>query len=503
MIGRTLGGYRVIEQIGLGGMATVYKAYDPGTDRFVALKVLPEHYSKDPTFRERFQREAKAIAKLEHPRILPIFAYGEEDGAAYLVMRYMESGTLAEAMSQGRLALSAASQIVTQVADALDYAHEHGIIHRDVKPSNVLLDKNGNTYLTDFGIAKMVEGASDLTGSGLIGTPHYMSPEQCTGRKDLTPASDQYSLGIILYEMVTGQKPFQAETPVAVVMKHLHDPLPSPRSFRPDLPDAMERPLYKALAKEPHQRFESCRALASAFARALASAQVVDDQTVKMPAGDEGATLAIGGAQAGETTSAAAPPPSARRRIPAWAALAGLAVIVVLAGAAILGGLFRPKTPPPPAIPATDQAGPPGPIVGPPERSVVVRVAKTCPLPTITARDNVFVRVGWVSGSADEVDNAARHLKFVVTLDGKELPVAPPARSPIQGGGTDLYGCGAPGGTGFAEYFDFALGKLAAGPHTIAVEFILDATVTDVGTPVGPGSVGKLERSFEVAPAGG
>ena len=205
MIGKTLGGYRVIEQIGMGGMATVFKAYDASTDRYVAIKTLPQQYSQDPMFRTRFEREAKAIAKLEHLHILPIFAYGEEDGIVYMAMRYMDTGTLTDLIRQRKLTLTEATRFLNQMASALDYAHNHDVIHRDIKPSNVLLDSQGNTFLTDFGIAKMVEGSSlkgeggavlDLTGTGIIGTPSYMSPEQCRGEKNLPPASDQYSLEI-------------------------------------------------------------------------------------------------------------------------------------------------------------------------------------------------------------------------------------------------------------------------------------------------------------------
>ena len=181
MIGRTLGNYRVIEQIGLGGMATVFKAYDPDMDRFVAIKILPQQFSNDPQFKERFHREAKAIAKLEHIHILPIFAYGEEDGIAYMVMRYLQGGTLTDRIAEGALPFDEASRLLDQLASALDHAHTHGILHRDMKPSNVLLDDDGNAYLMDFGIAKIVESTVDLTGDRLLGTPAYMSPEQCSG----------------------------------------------------------------------------------------------------------------------------------------------------------------------------------------------------------------------------------------------------------------------------------------------------------------------------------
>jgi tRNA A-37 threonylcarbamoyl transferase component Bud32 len=268
MIGQTLGTYQIVEEIGTGGMAKVYKAYDPGTDRHVAIKVLPDHYSSDPVFRERFQREAKAIAKLEHVHILPIFGYGEENSRAYFVMRYMQTGTLGDTLTQGPLSLEEASRLLGQMAAALDAAHEQGIIHRDVKPSNILLDKHRNAYLSDFGIAKILE-AADLTGSGIIGTPLYMSPEQCNGEKNLTNASDQYALAVILYQMITGSPPYEGDTPMAIIMKHVNSPLPDARSLRPDLPEAAARVIERALSKSPARRYASCSEMASEFAAVI------------------------------------------------------------------------------------------------------------------------------------------------------------------------------------------------------------------------------------------
>jgi serine/threonine-protein kinase len=275
MIGSTLGSYRIVEQIGMGGMATVYKAYDAGTDRYVAVKVLPHQYSSNPTFVERFKREAKAIAKLEHPYILPVHAYGEDQGTAFLVMRYMDAGTLGDRVKQGALPLDEATRLVRQIGDALDYAHQNGILHRDVKPSNVLLDSNNNAYLMDFGIAKILEGMPDLTGTGLaLGTPQYMSPEQCMGVKDLTPAMDVYALGVVLYQMVTGRLPFQAETPLAVIHQQLNDPLPPPRSVMPSLPEGVERVILKSLAKQPEDRYQSCGDMATALEKAIAGEEI-------------------------------------------------------------------------------------------------------------------------------------------------------------------------------------------------------------------------------------
>lgn len=271
MIGRTLGNYRIIEQIGLGGMATVFKGYDPDTDRYVAVKILPQQFSADPQFRERFQREAKAIAKLEHLHILPIFAYGEDDGISYMAMRYLQAGTLTDRISKGALPFAEAGRILSQLASALDHAHTYGILHRDMKPSNVLLDDEGNAYLMDFGIAKIVEATVDLTGDRLLGTPAYMSPEQCQGI-NIGPATDIYSLGIILNEMVTGRRPFHAETPIAVILQQLNDPLPPPHELRSDLPPQAENVIFKALAKKPESRYQTATELANAFNKAIAQA---------------------------------------------------------------------------------------------------------------------------------------------------------------------------------------------------------------------------------------
>jgi serine/threonine protein kinase/Tol biopolymer transport system component len=270
MIGRTLGNFRIVEQAGMGGMATVYKAYDASTDRYVAIKTLPQQYSKDPNFRARFEIEARAIARLEHIHILPIFAYGEEDGIVYMAMRYMDTGTLTDLIRQARPDLQETSRLLKQIAGAVDYAHDNGVLHRDIKPSNILVDSQRNAFLTDFGIAKIVEGTLDLTGTGILGTPQYMSPEQCRGEKDLPPASDQYALGVVLYEMVTGRTPYQAETPLAVIQKQiLGEPLPPPSSLRPDLPDDVEKVILKALAREPQERFPACLKMAEAFEKAI------------------------------------------------------------------------------------------------------------------------------------------------------------------------------------------------------------------------------------------
>ena len=269
--GQMLGPYRIINQVGKGGMATVYKAYQPSVDRYVAIKVLPSQLAESKEFAARFQQEARIIAKLEHPHILPVFDYGESEGVAYFVMRYMDAGTLKERMIEGRpLPLHEIDRLFTQLAEALSYAHSRGIVHRDLKPANVLIDAQGNVFLTDFGIAKLLESASPrLTQTdAIMGTPAYISPEQAQGHP-VDQRSDIYSLGIILYEMVTGSVPFTAETPLAVLFKHISDPLPPPSLVKPDIPPVVEQVLLKALAKDPRDRFGTAAEFVGAWERAL------------------------------------------------------------------------------------------------------------------------------------------------------------------------------------------------------------------------------------------
>ncbi len=269
LIGKSLGSYRILEQIGVGGMATIYKAYQPGMDRYVAIKVLPHYLANDENFVKRFRREAQAIAKLEHPHILPVFDYGEHEGTTYIAMRYVEAGTLKEKMAQGQMSLAEINHIIGQVGNALDYAHRQGIIHRDIKPGNILIDDQDNTYLTDFGLARIMESSQQFTASGVsVGTPAYMSPEQGKGVK-VDHRSDIYSLGIMLYEMVTGQVPYEAETPLAVLLKHITDPLPLPHKIKPSLPEPVELVVLRALAKEPDDRFQTANELAQALATAV------------------------------------------------------------------------------------------------------------------------------------------------------------------------------------------------------------------------------------------
>lgn len=264
--GSNFGPYRVLEPLGRGGMAAVYRAYEPSLDRYIALKVLPAEAVAEPAFTARFRREAKVIAGLEHRHIVPIYAYGIDEGVPWMAMRLVPGGTVAGELRKGPIALPRTSQILTEVASALDFAHHRRVLHRDVKPQNILLDEQGHAYLADFGVARMMEGTSAVTRSGVVtGTPLYMSPEQARG-DPVDHRTDIYALGIVSYEMVTGTVPFTADTPVAVLMKHILEPLPLPPPTQ--MPEPVLRAVLKCVAKDRNDRWQS----ADRFAHAMRDA---------------------------------------------------------------------------------------------------------------------------------------------------------------------------------------------------------------------------------------
>ncbi|WP_420628253.1 protein kinase domain-containing protein [Candidatus Leptofilum sp.] len=264
------GRYQIESELGRGGMATVYLANDPRFGRKVALKVMSRALRDDPTFRGRFEREARIIATLEHPAIVPVYDYGEVEDQPFLVMRHIPGGTLAERIIAGPFTLATAVPIIRRLAGALDHAHQQGVIHRDLKPGNILFDQYENAFLTDFGIVKLAEGSStNLTGSGVIGTPAYMSPEQIHGEQTLDGRSDIYTLGIILFEMLTGRKPYRADTPVKQMMAHVLNPIPYIREMKPELPDEFEQVMQRVLAKERNQRFATATELTEAISQTL------------------------------------------------------------------------------------------------------------------------------------------------------------------------------------------------------------------------------------------
>jgi predicted Ser/Thr protein kinase len=256
--GENVGPYRIIEQLGQGGMATVHKAYHPALDRYVAIKALHPAFMEDPGFLERFKREARVVAKLDHPNIVPIFDFAEHSGQPYLVMKFVEGKTLKLQLSESWPNREEMISIVESVGSALGYAHQRGILHRDIKPSNILLTPDGQVYLADFGLARIAEaGQSTLSGDMMLGTPHYISPEQARGERDLDEGTDIYSLGIVLYELAVGRVPYNSDTPFSIIHDHIYTPLPVPRQVNPKVPENVERVLLKSLAKEREHRYRT------------------------------------------------------------------------------------------------------------------------------------------------------------------------------------------------------------------------------------------------------
>lgn len=274
LIGRTLGRYHILEALGEGGMASVYKAYDLRLKREVALKVIRKGAFPAEQIERmllRFDREARSLAQLAHPNIVRVLDYGEEDGTPYLVMEYLPGGTLKERLKDGPLAWKEALQLLLPIARALAYAHSRHTLHRDVKPSNILLTEGGEPMLADFGIAKILDDSEthELTSTGVgIGTPDYMAPEQGLGFAD--ERADIYAFGVVLYECITGRRPFTAETPMAVLLKKNTDPLPRPSQFVPNLPPSVEHILITALARDPAERYPDMQAFIQDIEAALA-----------------------------------------------------------------------------------------------------------------------------------------------------------------------------------------------------------------------------------------
>ncbi len=263
--GTNFGAYRIIGRLGRGGMATVYRAYEPGLDRYVALKVLPEDSLENETAVRRFELEARAVARLVHPNIVPVHAFGIEEATRtpWMALQLIEGGSLASVVAQGTVIPQRAAALLRGIASALDYAHGQGVLHRDVKPQNVLIAAGDHVYLADFGLARILESSAVLSATGtVLGTPQYMAPEQALGQ-ELDHSCDIYALGIVAYELLAGAPPFQADTPLAVLMKHVREPIPIPAPER--VAEPLLRPVLKALAKDRKDRW----ATALAFVEAL------------------------------------------------------------------------------------------------------------------------------------------------------------------------------------------------------------------------------------------
>ena len=321
--GENVGPYRIIEQLGQGGMATVYKAYHAALDRYVAIKALHPAFGEDQSFLSRFQREARLVAKLEHPNIVPVYDYAEHEGRPYLVMKFIEGDTLKARLSKGPLTSAEIGKIVETVGSALAYAHKQGILHRDIKPSNVLVANDGQLYLADFGLARIAQsGESTLSSDMIMGTPQYISPEQAMGKKELDEGTDIYSFGVMIYEMVVGQVPFNADTPFSIIHDHIYSPLPLPRSINPKVPESVERVLLKALAKERADRYPDVDSLVNAFKEAWISAGVPMQGTAISMRPEQ-----LKGSSSGAKTVAAKSP--VKKRLSPWPFIAGAVLLII------------------------------------------------------------------------------------------------------------------------------------------------------------------------------
>jgi serine/threonine protein kinase len=355
--------YQILREIGRGGMAAVYLAHDPNFQREVAVKVLLRESLDDTALIERFLREARAIASLEHPAIVPVYDFGEEDGRPFLVMRYLSGGSLAERIRRGPFPIAEAAGILLRIGGALDAAHAKGIVHRDLKPSNILFDQSGEAFLTDFGIALITETTSSLTGNAILGTPSYMSPEQIRGEGKVDGRTDIYALGIILFEMLTGKTPFKADTPMQVMMMHLADPTPRLPSERNDLPDSINNILVRALAKEPEFRFQNASEMGNVLSsiaayRTTAGEKISQTDILLQETSITRVDLeserkerygALLEKQAARSI-VAEPPPAKRSLAKAGGILGGAVVLIgaIAGGAFLLPGFFSP---PPTATP--------------------------------------------------------------------------------------------------------------------------------------------------------
>jgi len=445
-------------------MATVYHAYDPSFERDVAIKVLPAAFLHDPQFRTRFEREAKMIALLEHPAIVPVYDFGEQDEQPYIVMRYMAGGSLADHLMKGAVPLDETARIIARLAPALDAAHARGIIHRDLKPGNVLFDQYGNAFLSDFGIARLTQSAATtITGEAIVGTPAYMSPEQVQGTKAIDGRADIYAMGVLIYQMLIGQAPYQADTPAKVMLMHILEPVPNILDKKAELPPCSQDVINRAMAKDPTDRYGTTAELAMALEEAtkIKAVPVVVprvfkpiDQTIlsgativsphktpppmRHPAASAEGTLVAQPAQ----PFPAAPPvgPAVKRRSFPWAIV--LIAVLLIGGTLAAGGYFYFQSQGnPPAIAGGGQgatpAAPSPTMILPSDTPqavatslpvVAVNPATATPEPTATFTQEPTatetptpIPSGPVIGGADMLAFLSGSDIWVANLDGKDL----------------------------------------------------------------------------------
>lgn len=383
LLGKVIGGYEILDRIGEGGMATVYLAKQQSMNRQVAMKVLPKHFVQDDTYMERFKREVDIVSKLEHRSIIPVYDYGEAEGQPYIVMRYMPSGSLDDILRDGPMNPDHIYKIINQVAPALDYGHGKGVLHRDLKPSNVLMDDDGGAFLTDFGIARVVgDNNPGLTKQGVVGTPSYMSPEQAQG-KDLDGRSDVYSLGVMLFEMATGRRPFESETPYSIAVMQVTTQPPMPRTLNPTITTALEVVILKALKKNRDDRYQTATALAESLKLAIerptavhdteprlkmtSYADIISQEAAAAPSGQMNSQINYPPSPSSASRPVVPPPSSLRSRIrnrrtqsPLFSALIGSSIGcgllgIIIAAAFLALNVLLPSTPANTEIPQTQE----------------------------------------------------------------------------------------------------------------------------------------------------
>jgi serine/threonine-protein kinase len=423
-----IGRYEIKSELGRGGMATVYRGWDPLFEREVAVKVLPpELLHADPQFKMRFEREAKIIASLEHPSIVPVYDVGDDNGQPYFVMRYMSGGSLSDRIKAKTLTVEDTIKILGQLAPGLDEAHSKGIIHRDLKPSNILFDTKGTPYISDFGIAKLSQSqSSGMTGSAIIGTPAYMAPEQAQGT-GVDGRTDIYAVGIILFEMLTGRQPYEADTPMAVAFKHITDPVPSIHEANPALPEGVDSIIQKAMAKNKDDRFATASDMVDGL-RTVASGHKIAAEfpTVKgMAPVTKAAQIPAAKTVKADVKIPVAVPAPAAKPFNIWLVVVPLLLVALLGGGFVVlnlinapGATEAPTQTQAVVVPTDTVEIPPPATVTAESVPVIVDTATATVAP---ATDTPTVPGLPVIGGADRIAFVANREIWLMNVDGSDL----------------------------------------------------------------------------------
>jgi len=418
LVGEMLEHYRLVELIGQGGMATVYRALDTRSLQDVAIKVLSSSAVGDRRFVQRFRREAGFVKnELQHPNIVGVLAYNELRGLVYLVMPFISGETLYGRMTRRRVTDTEAARWIDQVAGALAFAHQKGIIHRDVKPANILIDNEGNARLTDFGLARMIEGSNTLTGSMLMGTPAYVAPEQGRGKR-VDGRSDEYSLAVVMYQLAAGRVPFDGGSPMATVLMHIQEPVPRPGRFNPNLSPAVEKVILRGMAKNPDERFPTVAAMNQAYQAAVKGAPQTEADWLQLGGGPE--TVAVARRVARPSMGDEGP---ARRSPVIWLAVGavlalGLVGIVGASALSSMGGARSTQADPATTVPATteSQVALVPTAAGPPATATAVSSSE-CPSISLVGFQEAGNVVSWTiyNGLPDAI--LVKDMKFALARD--------------------------------------------------------------------------------------